>query len=101
MPIPVYVPANGGRCDHLEQLHDADTGAKDECRECRAVGGRWLHLRECLICGHVGCCDNSQNRHATAHWRATGHPLIRSLEPGEVWAWCYPDEAMLLPADCC
>ena len=100
MPIPVYVPANGGRCGHLEQLRDAEPDAVDECRECRATGGRWLHLRECLICGHVGCCDNSQSRHATAHWRATGHPLIRSLEPGEVWAWCYPDEAMLLPADC-
>ena len=100
MPIPVYVPANGGRCGHLEQLRDAKPDAVDECRECRATGGRWLHLRECLICGHVGCCDNSQSRHATAHWRATGHPLIRSLEPGEVWAWCYPDEAMLLPADC-
>ncbi|MEY9858286.1 putative UBP type Zn finger protein [Catenulispora sp. GAS73] len=100
MPIPVYVPANGGRCDHLEQLRDAEPDSTDECRECRATGGRWLSLRECLVCGHVGCCDNSQSRHATAHWRATGHPLIRSLEPGEVWAWCYPDEAMLLPADC-
>lgn len=108
MPIPVYVPANGGRCDHLDQprpvdrqARPRDSGTVDECRECRAIGGRWLHLRECLICGHVGCCDNSQNRHATAHWQATGHALIRSLEPGEVWAWCYPDEAMLLPADCC
>ena len=101
MPIPVYVPSNGGRCGHLDQVHAADPGSADECRECRATGGRWLHLRECLVCGHVGCCDNSQGRHATAHWRATGHPMIRSLEPGEVWAWCYPDEAMLLPADCC
>jgi len=100
MPIPVYVPANGGRCDHLDQLREAEPDSADECRECRAAGGRWLHLRECLTCGHVGCCDNSQGRHATAHHRATGHPLIRSLEPGEVWACCYPDEAMLLRADC-
>lgn len=100
MPIPVYVPANGGRCDHLRQLRQAEPEGVAECRACRAAGGRWLHLRECLVCGHVGCCDNSQNRHATAHWRETGHALIRSLEPGEVWGWCYPDEAMLLLADC-
>lgn len=100
MPTPVYVPANGGRCDHLDQLRAAEPESTDECKECRATGGRWLHLRECLVCGHVGCCDNSQSRHATAHWRATGHPVIRSLEPGEVWGWCYPDETMLLSADC-
>ena len=59
------------------------------------MGGKWLHLRICLTCGHVGCCDNSPNRHATAHYRATAHPLIRSLEPGEEWSWCYVDEVFL------
>ena len=100
MPIPVYVPANGGSCAHLGEVRDFEPDAADTCRDCLAAGGRWLHLRECLTCGHVGCCDNSPHRHATAHWRTTGHALIRSLEPGEVWAWCYPDKATLLPADC-
>jgi uncharacterized UBP type Zn finger protein len=68
------------------------------CAECLAAGDPWLHLRICLECGHVGCCDDSPNRHATAHANATRHPLIRSLEPGEEWAWCYVDRvAMLVP----
>ena len=68
------------------------------CEECLAAGDPWLHLRICLECGHVGCCDDSPNRHATAHANATRHPLIRSLEPGEEWAWCYVDRvAMLVP----
>jgi uncharacterized UBP type Zn finger protein len=68
------------------------------CEECLAAGEPWLHLRICLECGHVGCCDDSPNRHATAHANATQHPLIRSLEPGEDWAWCYVDRvAMLVP----
>jgi uncharacterized UBP type Zn finger protein len=68
------------------------------CEECLASGEPWLHLRVCLECGHVGCCDDSPNRHATAHANATRHPLIRSLEPGETWAWCYVDRvAMLVP----
>ena len=56
------------------------------------TGGKWLHLRICLTCGHVGCCDDSPNRHATAHYHATSDPIIRSLEPGEDWSWCYVDE---------
>jgi uncharacterized UBP type Zn finger protein len=68
------------------------------CEECLASEQPWLHLRICLECGHVGCCDDSPNRHATAHANATRHPLIRSLEPGEEWAWCYIDRvAMLVP----
>jgi uncharacterized UBP type Zn finger protein len=62
------------------------------CEECLATGGRWVHLRLCLACGHVGCCDNSPGRHATAHFGATSHPLIRSYEPREDWWWCYADE---------
>ena len=67
--------------------------------DCLASGGKWLHLRICLTCGHVGCCDDSPNRHATAHYHAASHPLIRSLEPGEEWSWCYVDEVGLLLAE--
>jgi uncharacterized UBP type Zn finger protein len=63
------------------------------CEECLATGDRWVHLRVCLACGHVGCCDSSKNRHATRHFRGTGHPVVGSMEPGETWAWCYVHEA--------
>jgi uncharacterized UBP type Zn finger protein len=84
-------------CDHrqdikLHQLPEAVEG----CEECLASGDGWLHLRICLDCGQVGCCDDSPNRHATAHHRATGHPLIRSIEPGEDWVWCFVDEVGML-----
>jgi hypothetical protein len=59
------------------------------CEDCVKTGGRWVHLRMCLQCGHVGCCDDSPKRHATGHFHATGHPVIRSAEPGEDWRWCY------------
>jgi uncharacterized UBP type Zn finger protein len=62
------------------------------CEECLRTGGEWLHLRICLSCGKVGCCDSSPNRHATAHYHQSNHALIRSLEPGEDWSWCYVDE---------
>lgn len=65
------------------------------CKECLEIGGQWVHLRICLECGHVGCCDNSPNRHATKHHKATKHPLITSGEPGETWAYCYPDDQFL------
>jgi hypothetical protein len=61
------------------------------CAECEAVGGWWVHLRRCAQCGHVGCCDTSPEQHATAHYQDTGHPVIRSFEPGEEWFWSYPD----------
>jgi uncharacterized UBP type Zn finger protein len=64
------------------------------CEECLQSGDRWVHLRLCLACGHVGCCDNSRNKHATAHFHATGHPVIRSFEPGESWVWCYEHEVI-------
>ena len=64
----------------------------DGCEECLKDGGKWVHLRICLVCGHVGCCDSSPNRHATGHFEQTGHPLIRSIEPGEQWSWCYVDQ---------
>ena len=79
-------------CTHVDQAADVGPDAIGVCPDCVAIGSRWVHLRMCLVCGHVGCCDNSPNRHATAHFNATGHPLIRSLEPGEDWWWCYVDE---------
>jgi uncharacterized UBP type Zn finger protein len=84
-------------CSHLGEVAVRELQAEVAgCEDCLRSGGRWLHLRICLTCGHVGCCDDSPNRHATAHNHATSHPLIRSLEPGEEWSWCYVDEVALL-----
>lgn len=86
-------------CTHLDQIAITELPASAEgCEECLAAGGVWLHLRICLSCGHVGCCDDSPNKHATAHAGATGHAIIRSIEPGEEWSWCFVDEvAMRIP----
>lgn len=83
-------------CDHLERLatRQPTSPSGAGCAECLASGGRWVHLRLCLACGHVGCCDDSPNRHAARHFHATGHPVIRSFEPGEAWAWCFEDEEL-------
>ena len=67
----------------------------EECEDCVRMGGTWVHLRECLTCGHVACCDSSPNQHATKHFRASGHPICTSVEAGESWVWCYVDEAMI------
>jgi uncharacterized UBP type Zn finger protein len=87
-------------CTHLDSIRVTQLPeAVDGCEDCLATGDPWLHLRICLQCGHVGCCDDSPNRHASRHAEADGHPIIRSLEPGEVWSWCFPDElAMRIPA---
>jgi uncharacterized UBP type Zn finger protein len=83
-------------CTHLDHVLITELPEEsDGCEDCLATGGKWLHLRICLECGKVGCCDDSPNRHATAHARASGHPIIRSLEPGEAWSWCYIDELMM------
>ena len=87
---------DGVACAHGEGLPPAP-GPAGECADCLRIGGQWVHLRRCLTCDHVGCCDSSPHRHATAHVAATGHPVIASAEPGEHWAWCYPDSALLLP----
>lgn len=79
------------RCAHLDQARRVEPRTPEGCEECLESGDRWTQLRLCLTCGHVGCCDSSPNRHATAHHQQTGHPLIRSFEPGQSWAWCYPD----------
>ena len=68
------------------------------CASCVEIGGTWVHLRQCLTCGRTGCCDLSPNRHATAHFRETGHPMIRTVQPGEDWLWCYPDDRLFQPA---
>ena len=87
-------------CTHIDEVTVLELPAEvDGCVDCLASGGKWLHLRICLSCGHVGCCDDSPNRHATAHHHATSHPIIRSLEPGEEWSWCYVDEVGLLIQD--
>ncbi|WP_308250029.1 UBP-type zinc finger domain-containing protein [Sphaerisporangium fuscum] len=82
------------RCTHLDQIRPV-TAASTGCEECLALGQRWVHLRECLSCGHVGCCDSSRGRHATKHHRSSGHPIAASVEPGESWAWCYVDEEVV------
>ena len=83
-------------CTHLDHVHvtelpDSVTG----CEDCLQTGDGWLHLRICLECGHVGCCDSSPNKHATAHADETGHPIIRSLQPEEDWSWCYVDQVLM------
>jgi uncharacterized UBP type Zn finger protein len=81
-------------CTHVGLIRPVAAGA-DGCEECLKTGDSWVHLRMCLVCGHVGCCDSSKNQHATKHYHATGHPLMRSIEPGEEWGWCYADEVMI------
>ena len=78
------------RCKHLDQIVVEQTD-KHVCEDCVKSGDTWVHLRLCLTCGHVGCCDSSKNKHATKHFHGTGHPLIRSIEPGEDWLWCFVD----------
>jgi len=83
-------------CTHLGTIAVTELPASVEgCEDCLRTGGKWLHLRICLECGKVGCCDDSPNRHASAHGQATGHPIIRSIEPGEDWSWCFADELMM------
>ena len=82
-------------CGHLDQIRDVSPDSTEGCGDCLAIGSAWVHLRECLTCGHVACCDSSPNRHATAHAGGTGHPVVRSMEPGEEWRWCYLDRALV------
>lgn len=84
-------------CTHLDQIGDVEPNT-DGCEECLKTNSTWVHLRLCLTCGHVGCCDSSPGRHATKHYRKSGHAIVRSLEPGEDWAWCNVDEVYLEPA---
>jgi hypothetical protein len=78
-------------CEHLKEIKHVTPSAAG-CEECLRMGDDWVHLRLCEMCGHVGCCDNSKNKHATKHFRASGHPIIKSFEPGEDWGYCYADD---------
>jgi uncharacterized UBP type Zn finger protein len=85
------------QCTHLDMVEVTQLPeSTDGCEDCLATGGKWLHLRICLTCAKVGCCDDSPNKHATKHAHESGHPLIRSLEPHEEWSWCYVDQVGLL-----
>src|SRR5918994_620651 len=84
-------------CTHLDQIRDVTPRTPNGCEECLQIGDTWVHLRLCLICGHVGCCDSSKNKHATKHFHATDHPLVQSFEPGEDWLWCFVDEVAMEP----
>lgn len=88
--------ANAG-CTHRDQIRVVVPSA-DGCEDCLASGAWWVHLRECMSCGHIGCCDSSPNRHAVAHARSSGHAIVRSFEPGEDWMWCFVDQVVLLAA---
>ncbi|MDQ4046456.1 MAG: UBP-type zinc finger domain-containing protein [Actinomycetota bacterium] len=80
-------------CSHLDTIEDVKPSSNG-CEDCLKMGDEWNHLRLCMTCGHVGCCDNSKNRHATWHAYGTKHPIVRSFEPGEEWLWCYADELL-------
>jgi uncharacterized UBP type Zn finger protein len=83
-------------CEHVDLLPaEPAPGTPQGCQECLEQGTRWVHLRLCLTCGHVGCCDSSPERHASGHFQGSGHPVIRSFEPGEHWRWCFVDELIV------
>ena len=92
--VIAFSPDPRSGCTHLNQIARVHAGTRG-CEECLRSGSAWVHLRACLTCGHVGCCDSSPGKHATAHFHATHHPIVRSMEPGEEWGWCYADEEML------
>jgi len=83
-------------CDHVASTHAVHPSAEG-CEECLRDGTRWVHLRICMECGHVGCCDSSPERHSRAHWESSGHAIMRSGEPGETWGYCFADDLMLAP----
>jgi hypothetical protein len=89
------MPHAAAICTHVKNLHPVRPHTKDGCEECLASGSDWVHLRLCMSCGHVGCCDDSPNKHATKHFHATHHPVIRSFEPGEEWGFCYVDQLFI------
>jgi Zn-finger in ubiquitin-hydrolases and other protein len=86
-------------CTHLDVIDRAARPSAEGCEDCLREGGIWVHLRMCRVCGHVGCCDSSPSRHATAHFAAGGHPLVSSYEPGEDWWWCFADEIAFVVPD--
>ena len=83
-----------GKCTHISQAREVKPNTQG-CEECLKTGEQWVELRMCLVCGHVGCCDSSPGRHATRHFNETSHPVMKSIEPGKDWSWCYIDKAYL------
>lgn len=94
LPQPGQIESD--ECSHLDLIQEVAPSAQG-CEDCLKTGDGWVHLRICLTCGHVGCCDQSKNKHATQHFHTSGHPLIQSYEPGEDWVWCFLDEVVLAP----
>ena len=88
----------GIQCAHLDQIEIEPPASVAGCEDCLKIGASWVHLRLCMTCGHVGCCDSSPNRHATKHAAASQHPIVRSAEPGEDWLYCYVDDVMFRDA---
>lgn len=84
------------RCTHLNMIHKVTPSAQG-CEDCLKIGSTWTHLRICLTCGHVGCCDSSPHKHARQHYQASGHPIVQTFEPGENWLWCFIDDLLLQP----
>ena len=82
-------------CHHFDDLKPVKRSSNKGCEECLKIGSYWVRLRECLVCGNVACCDASPNKHATKHFKTTKHPVLRSIEPGESWGWCYIDDVMV------
>ncbi|MFI9722466.1 UBP-type zinc finger domain-containing protein [Streptomyces sp. NPDC052396] len=80
---------------HLAQVRPVTPSTREGCEDCLRIGSTWVHLRLCLTCGHVGCCDSSPNRHARGHAQEEEHPIVQSFEPGEDWRWCFVHEAMV------
>lgn len=85
------------KCEHFLDIKAVEPTTPDGCEECLKTGDRWVRLRLCAACGHVGCCDSSPNRHAAKHFRSARHPMVKSFEPGENWGWCYVDELFFEP----
>jgi uncharacterized UBP type Zn finger protein len=83
------------QCTHLSEVQNVRPHTTRGCEDCLKIGSWWVHLRLCMTCGHVGCCDSSPNKHATKHFHHSNHPIVKSFEPGEDWGWCYVDQVML------
>jgi uncharacterized UBP type Zn finger protein len=83
------------QCTHLSSIRDVPPRTPDGCEECLAAGDRWVHLRMCMTCGHIGCCDDSKNKHARRHAGSENHPIMRSFEPGEHWVYCFVDDEVV------
>jgi uncharacterized UBP type Zn finger protein len=94
LPSSKKSPVPARPCTHRDTIRFESTDGY-ECPQCVAQGDTWVQLRMCTACGQIGCCDTSKNKHASAHYRATGHPIVRSIEPGERWKWCYVDETLV------